>query len=588
MALLTNDMTKITVAPLGLAIRTSDGIPLCADEIFNNLNTLKAFAARKAEDNDGTEAMAYEGQRVSLVTAVGNVKHYTVCNHNIQPLINAASCGVINVVEDSSVSISKSTTINNSLNVTGATTLNDTTTIIGKTSNNNSIILSVKKPTSISNQYENIFDIYTNKIDIHKDLTLNSASLIFKKGNTSVTAFESDGILKASSHPDIGATDTSKTKTADPNTTTNASSFITGINLDSKGHVTGVTSGKVDEIDEETLIFKNNLNFTEPFGKYNKSYNKTDDFYSQTKDGTGTVRYYTLNTADKSLKTVLEKAFSTFVKTAGTKTNPSLSFLTSNISGEVGDSFNPEIAISTSPGSYTYGPATGVTFTINDVLKCTNNSYSDSGATSIKGNNSGNTYTVYSSTTVSNEKFTDSDQTFYFKVKYAHTASPYKAYWNDGTANENGVQITAATNQSYTGSRKYTGYRRFWVGYCNPDKISSLSSSAIWNAGIVVNESSTADFKILQSALTSTTLSVSKTNKTFNNDTVLFVLYPSTKTLTFSCKNAMGVTTTEIAKFTQNKTLSVTDKNENTSSNKTYYLYTANLDAGSYDEFKIY
>lgn len=572
---------------MDVSIVPQQSAPLSAYEIFTNVgnssteDTLTWFAAA---------GPSYEGQRVSLVAGTtGNyeIKHYTISNNTYKPLINAASCGVINVVEGSSVSISKSTTINNSLNVTGATTLNDTTTIIGTTSTDNSIILSVKKPTSINNQYENIFDVYNNKIDIHKDLTLNSASLIFKKGNTSVTAFESDGILKASSHPDIGSKAATKSASSGSDVS-KTSYFVTGVEIDSKGHVTGVTSGKVDEIDEETLIFKNNLNFTEPFGKYNKSYNKTDDFYSQTKDGTGTVQYYTLNTADKSLKTVLEKAFSTFVKAAGTKTNPSLSFSTSNISGEVGDSFNPGITISTSPGSYTYGPATGVTFTINDVLKCTNNSYSDSGATSIKGNNSGNTYTVYSSTTVSNEKFTDSDQTFYFKVKYAHTASPYKAYWNDGTANENGVQITAATNQSYTGSRKYTGYRRFWVGYCNPDKISSLSSSAIWNAGIVVNESSTADFKILQSALTSTTLSVSKTNKTFNNDTVLFVLYPSTKTLTFSCKNAMGVTTTEIAKFTQNKTLSVTDKNKNTSSNKTYYLYTANLDAGSYDEFKIY
>lgn len=98
---------------LPASILAQNGQPISANEIFTDLNALKSFASSSA---------AYEGQRVSLVTGtIGNykIKHYTINNSLIQPLINAASCGTIIYTEeenDKKITIFGNADVNNITN----------------------------------------------------------------------------------------------------------------------------------------------------------------------------------------------------------------------------------------------------------------------------------------------------------------------------------------------------------------------------------------------------------------------------------------------------------------------------------------
>ena len=101
-------------------------------------------------------------------------------------------------------------------------------------------------------------------------------------------------------------------------------------------------------IDADTLMFTKDLVFTQAFGKY-------------APDSSGSVTIPT-ETNDMSLTDLLESAFSE--EKNPTITQPSTSVtLTGAGAKEVGTEFTPNWSVGFNPGSYQYGPATGVTAT---------------------------------------------------------------------------------------------------------------------------------------------------------------------------------------------------------------------------------
>lgn len=101
-------------------------------------------------------------------------------------------------------------------------------------------------------------------------------------------------------------------------------------------------------IDADTLFFTKDLVFTQAFGKYEP-------------DDSGSVTIPT-ETNDMSIQDLLESAFSE--EKNPTVTPPSTSVtLTGAGAKEVGTEFTPSYSVSFNPGSYQYGPATGVTAT---------------------------------------------------------------------------------------------------------------------------------------------------------------------------------------------------------------------------------
>lgn len=73
----------------------------------------------------------------------------------------------------------------------------------------------------------------------------------------------------------------------------------------------------------------------------------------------------TLSAAGKSVKTLMDNIFTKELNP--TKTNPTISLTVAGANGEVGSSYNvPSATLKlTGVGSYTYGPATGITVPAN-------------------------------------------------------------------------------------------------------------------------------------------------------------------------------------------------------------------------------
>lgn len=119
-----------------------------------------------------------------------------------------------------------------------------------------------------------------------------------------------------------------------------------------KSEVQSVISEKLGEsigeftIDAEDVKFSTDLQFTKSFGKY-------------VPDSTGSVIIPT-KTNDMSLKTLLLDAFSEELNPKTTQ--PNLTIKASEMTSyEVGSVVEVDFELTTTTGSYTYGPATGVT-----------------------------------------------------------------------------------------------------------------------------------------------------------------------------------------------------------------------------------
>lgn len=179
-------------------------------------------------------------------------------------------------------------------------------------------------------------------------------------------------------------------------------------------------------IDADTLFFTKDLVFTQAFGNY-------------TPDESGSVTIPTLE-EEMSIQDLLESAFSKEQKPTVTQPSTSVT-LTGAGAKEVGTEFTPSYSVGFNPGSYQYGPATGVTAT----------------AYAVTDTNSGSASTQTGSFT----KFTVGDSTNYkVSVTTTHTdgAVPKTNLGNDYAAG----QIQAGTKTANSGA--VTGYRNEFYG----------------------------------------------------------------------------------------------------------------------------
>lgn len=182
-------------------------------------------------------------------------------------------------------------------------------------------------------------------------------------------------------------------------------------------------------VDADTLMFTKDLVFTEAFGKY-------------TIPASGSVTIPT-KTNDMSLTEFLESAFSEEQNPNITQPSASIT-LTGAGAKEVGTNFTPSYSVGFNAGSYTYGPATGVTVT----------SYN------VTDTNSGSSTTATGSFT----QFTVDEGTNYkvsAVVSYSDGAIPLT---NLGNPYEAG-QIKAGSKT--VNSSAVTGYRGWFCGYYN-------------------------------------------------------------------------------------------------------------------------
>ena len=174
-------------------------------------------------------------------------------------------------------------------------------------------------------------------------------------------------------------------------------------------------------IDADTLMFTKDLVFTQAFGKY-------------APDGSGSVTI-PIYSEDMSLTQLLESAFSE--EKNPTITQPSTSVtLTGAGAKEVGTEFTPNWSVGFNPGSYQYGPATGVTAT----------------AYAVTDTNSGSASTQTGSFT----KFTVGDDTNYkVSVTTTHTAGavPKTNLGNDYAAGQIKEGTKTASSSAVTGFR---------------------------------------------------------------------------------------------------------------------------------------
>ena len=171
------------------------------------------------------------------------------------------------------------------------------------------------------------------------------------------------------------------------------------------------------------------------------NYNASNVYFD--KDLTYTVGIGTLatfNAAGKSVEEVLKKLMAEEVNPATTQ--PSATLSSNNIGAmEVGTNIAINYNISTDPGSYSYGPATGVTFSN---YQATFNGETLTGASG--------TFTSVQVTDTMNLSISGS-------VKYSDGVIPKT---NLGNAYEDG-QIKAATKSLSRGT--LTGYRNWFYGY---------------------------------------------------------------------------------------------------------------------------
>ena len=179
-------------------------------------------------------------------------------------------------------------------------------------------------------------------------------------------------------------------------------------------------------VDADTLFFTKDLVFTQAFGKYSP-------------DSSGSVTIPT-ETNDMSIQDLLESAFSE--EKNPTISQPSTSVtLTGAGAKEVGTEFTPNYSVGFNPGSYQYGPATGVTAT----------------AYAVTDTNSGSASTQTGSFT----QFTVEDGTNYrvsVTTTYTAGAVPKTNLGNDYAAGQ--IQAGSKTAQSSA----VTGYRNEFYG----------------------------------------------------------------------------------------------------------------------------
>lgn len=177
-----------------------------------------------------------------------------------------------------------------------------------------------------------------------------------------------------------------------------------------------------------------------------------------------------ISTAGKSLQFVMDKIFTQELQP--NVTNPSVGITLTNAgSYEVGTEITPNYSVSFNAGSYTYGPATGVTFS-NLVVTDTDGN--------TKNDNSG-TF----------DAFTISDTTNYKVSATADHTGGAVAQSNVGNPSNPIKQIAAGTKSS-SPSSAITGYRSFFYGVVdNTNPITSALIRGLTNSNKAYKSSET-------------------------------------------------------------------------------------------------
>lgn len=182
----------------------------------------------------------------------------------------------------------------------------------------------------------------------------------------------------------------------------------------------------------------------------------TKDVGYVTVDSTGSV---TVETEGKNVKQVFEMLFSK--ETDPTATLPTLALTASQNKGyEVGTVVTPQYSLSFDPGSYTYGPATGITATY---------SVTDSENSTAQTTTSG----VFGQITVGD----DTEYYIYATANYTQGAIPVS---NLGNAVES---KRIAANSIEKTSPKLYGYRAFFYGASAADAVTSSVIRNLKNGG---------------------------------------------------------------------------------------------------------
>lgn len=195
----------------------------------------------------------------------------------------------------------------------------------------------------------------------------------------------------------------------------------------------------------ENVYFDQNLVFTKEVG-----YIKPDS------SGSATVA-----TEGKNMKQVLEMLFAK-------ENNPSPTYPTltlsapQNTSYEVGTEVTPQYSLSFSPGSYTYGPATGITATYS-----VTNSDMETAQTTSSG--------VFDKITVGD----DTNYTITATANYTEGAIPVSNLGNPVVAK----RIPAGSTSKTSGA--LTGYRSFFYGASTADELNSTAIRNLKNGGKV-------------------------------------------------------------------------------------------------------
>lgn len=159
----------------------------------------------------------------------------------------------------------------------------------------------------------------------------------------------------------------------------------------------------------------------------------------------------TISAAGKSVKDVLAGIFAK--EKEPTVTNPAVSITASaNKAYEVGTKVSPSYSASLSAGSYTYGPATGITAKTWEVT----NSATDETLTTATG--------TFAEITVGD----NTNYTITAKATYEDGAMPKTNIGNEVSAK----QIKAGS-ASATANARITGYRNFFYGVVNTENLTS-------------------------------------------------------------------------------------------------------------------
>lgn len=195
----------------------------------------------------------------------------------------------------------------------------------------------------------------------------------------------------------------------------------------------------------ENVYFDQNLVFTKEVG-----YIKPDS------SGSATVA-----TEGKNMKQVLEMLFAK--ENNPSPTYPTLTLSTpQNTSYEVGTEVTPQYSLSFSPGSYTYGPATGITATYS-----VTNSNMETAQTTSSG--------VFEKITVGD----DTNYTITATANYTEGAIPVSNLGNPVVAKRIPAGSTSKT------SNALTGYRSFFYGASTADELNSTAIRNLKNGGKV-------------------------------------------------------------------------------------------------------